>query len=153
MDTQKEYRNQVISNYLHKLNPLFNYIPYLKEKEGAKVRSFYSGENNSLQSIPVPVFDSNVLAFVKEAQKTGLMDRNYVYAYRKIGLQDPDNERFFISGAKFEDIEAIVAIITRYVLSGMSRSVLWADAVEEGVWLHALLKLKELLEVHEQPLA
>ncbi len=153
MDTQKAYRNSVIAEYLGKLDPLFKYIPYLKSKEGAQTRSLYTGDNNSLKSIAVPVYDSNVLAFVKDAQKTGLMNRNYIYAYRKVGMNTPDNERLFISGATFEDLSAITDIITRYVLEGMSRSTMWQIAVEEGVWLHALLKLKELLEIHEGPLA
>lgn len=145
------HREQTKNEYMQKLMPLFAYIPYFKEKEGAKTRSFYDGQK--VDSVPVPVYDGTVLSFVKEAQKTGLIDRNYIYAYQKIKANGPKDERLFLTDATFLDLDIIISIIAKYVLGGMTKGVMWSDAVEEGVWLHCLLKLKELLEVYDHPLA
>lgn len=151
MELVNEFKERQKQDYLDKLTPLFAYIPYLHDKEGAKVRSIY--EDSKLDSIPVPVYDSTTLAFVKAAQNTGLIDRNYVYAYNKVGARKPKDERLFISGATFKDIDAVISIMAKYVLGGMSKGAMWSEAVEEGIWLHALIKLKELLEIYDHPLA
>lgn len=153
MELGNEYKNQQKRDYLEKLQPLFAYIPYLKSKEGEHVSSTYTGNDNDLKSVPVPVYDSNVLAFVKAAQKTGLINRNYVYAVNKIRAKNANDERLFISGATFKDIDTIIAIMAKYVLGGMTKGKMWAEAVNEGVWFHCLMKLKELLEIYDKPLA
>lgn len=153
MELGNEYKNQQKKEYLSKLEPLFAYIPYFKNKEGAHVSSTYTGNDNELKSVPVPVYDSNVLAFVKAAQKTGLVTKNYVYAVNKIHAKTPNDERLFISGATFGDIDTIIAIMSKYVLGGMTKGYIWSEAVSEGVWFHCLMKLKELLEIYDKPLA
>ena len=153
MESLNEYRKQVKADYLEKLTPLFAYIPYFKEKEGKMTRSTYMGEGKEAPSVPVPVYDSRVIAFVKEAQKTGLVTRNYVYQYRKLQVDNPKDERLYISGAAFKDIDAVISIMSKYVLEGMTKGPVWGVAVEEGVWLHCLIKLKELLEIYDHPLA
>jgi len=154
MAYDNEYLNNKRDEYAKKLMPLFAYIPYLKDHEGTKTRSLYSGDADTrLNSVPVPVYDSTVLAFVKEAQRTGLIDRNYVYAYNTIKARNPKDERLYIAGATFRDIDTIISIMARYVLMGMSKGVMWSVAVEEGVWLHCLVKIKELIEMYDGPLA
>ena len=148
-----DYINGVQSDMIDKLRPLFEYIPYLKQKEGYNTRSLLEGDSAPKDSIPVPVYDSKVLAFVKDAQKTGLINKNYVYAYRKMDISSPHDERLAISDCKFADIDRVIAIMSKYVLGGMTKGVMWSEAVEEGIWLHCLLKLKELLELHDHPLA
>ncbi len=153
MELTNEYKEQTKKDYMEKLTPLFRYIPYLKEKEGAKTSGLYSDNNIGDHSITVPVYDGTVLAFVKEAQKTGLMDRNYVYAYQKAHARNAADERLYIAGATFLDLDVVIAIMAKYVLGGMTKGFLWSEAVEEGVWLHCLVKLKELLEIYDHPLA
>ena len=148
-----EYRSGVQSELIPKLEPLFAYIPFLKQKEGANTRMLLEGDDAPKDSLPVPVYDSTVLKFVKEAQKTGLFTRNYVYAYKKMNIYSPRDERLAVSGAKFGDIDGVIAIMAKYILGGQTRGVMWAEAVEEGIWLHCLLKLKELLEMYDHPLA
>lgn len=154
MSYDNEYLLQKRAEYAEKLKPLFAYIPYLKDHEGTKTSSLYEGDsNNKLNSVPVPIYDGTVLSFVKEAQRTGLIDRNYVYAYSKIGAKNPKDERLYIAGTTFRDIDTIISIMARYVLMGMSKGAMWSMAVEEGVWLHCLLKIKELIEMYDGPLA
>ena len=151
MESNIEAREKQKQEYMDALTPLFAYIPYLKDKEGVNVSSFYNDQE--IKSVPVPVYDSTTLAFVKAAQQTGLFTRNYVYAYKKVGAKTPKDERLYISGARFTDIDAVLAIMAKYVLGGMTKGVMWSQAVYEGVWLHALIKLKELLEIYDRPLA
>lgn len=153
MNTGNEYRAQLIAEYTEKISPLFRYIPYLKEKEGSNISSLYKDGNKLSNTVPVPVYDSTVLSFVKEAQKTGYMDRNYIYTYNLTGAKNAQDERLYISDAKLVDVDKIIAIIAKYVLGGMIKGRMWTEAVESGVWLHALLKIKEVLEVVEGPLA
>ena len=47
----------------------------------------------------------------------------------------------------------LVAILSKYVLGGMTKGVLWGQAVEEGVFLAVLLRMKKLLEIWDAPLA
>lgn len=153
MNANNDFQNSQQTELYEKLNPLFAYIPYLRDKEGSKTSSPLSGDAAPKSSVPVPVYDSTVLAFVKEAQRTGLMDRNYVYAYSKMRANNPSDERLAISSAKFTDIDGVIAIMTKYVLMGMTKGNMWSIAVEEGIWLHCLLKIKELLDVYDHPLA
>ena len=152
-NSNNEYRQKLQKDLYSKLEPLFAYIPYLKEKEGQKTRELLDGEAAPKSSIPVPVYDSRVLAFVKEAQKTGLCTRNYVYDYGKMHIKSPKDERLAISKATFQDANGVIAIMSKYVILGMTKGAVWSEAVEEGIWLHCLLKLKELLSVYDHPLA
>ncbi|MCR4850096.1 MAG: hypothetical protein K5870_02445 [Lachnospiraceae bacterium] len=151
--SNNEYIAGIQTDLIGKLQPLFAYIPYLKDKEGYNTSALLDGDMAPKESVPVPVYDPKVLAFVKEAQKTGLINRNYIYPYKKLGIASPRDERLAISGAKFKDIDGVIAIMSKYVLGGMTKGYMWAEAVEEGIWLHCLLKLKELLEMHDHPLA
>ena len=153
MESLNEYRSRVRADYMEKLTPLFEYIPYFSGKEGKNTRSTYSGDGKEAPSVPVPIYDPKVIAFVKAAQKTGLVNRNYVYQYRRLHVDNPKDERLYVSGAGFKDIDAVISIMSKYVIEGMTKGVVWGVAVEEGVWLHCLIKLKELLEIYDHPLA
>ena len=151
MELTNEFKVQQKKEYMEKLEPLFTYIPYFTQKEGNKVSSIYDDEK--VESVKFPVYDGTVLAFVKAAQKTGLVNRNYIYPYRKTGANNPKDERLYISGATFGDLDNVISIMSKYVLGGMTKGAMWSTAVEEGIWLHCLLKLKELLEIYDHPLA
>ena len=104
-------------------------------------------------SVPIPIYDSTLLAFVKEVQKTGLVDRNYVYVLSNHGIRKPADELPAVQRAEFKDIEVIYAVMAKYVLGGMTRGSMWSQAVENGTFLECLKKLKEVLNVWEHPLA
>lgn len=147
-----EFRIQKAAEYRTKFEPLFKYIQYFTQKEGASVRSIYDGDGSPENSVPVPVYDSTVLAFVKEAQKTGLMDRNYQYKYSRLRMKTSTDERMVIAKTTLRDIDNITAIMSKYVLGGMVKGVLWSEAVQEGIWLHCLLKVRELVTQFDGPM-
>ncbi len=131
---------------------LLRYIPYFEQKKGQKNYQIYQGEQNT-NSVAIPVYESTLLSFVKEVQRTGLVDRNYVYALSRNGIRTHEDEMRALDRVEFKDIELIYAIMAKYVLGGMTKGMLWSEAVENGTFLKCLQKLKEVLNVWDAPLA
>lgn len=153
MENENIYRQEMINKYRGAMGDLFRYIPWLEQKVGAKMVKNYVGDNQPSNSVPIPVYDSTLLGFVKDMQRTGLMDRNYVYVYSHKGITNEQDELRVIGEVDFKEIEVIFGIMAKYVLGGMTKGVLWSKAVENGVFLHALKRIKELLDIWDEPLA
>lgn len=144
----------VRKNLIHKYRPdaklLVRYISWLEEKRGSSVMSRYEGEGSEKTDFAVPVYDSTLLSFVKTAQKTQFMTKNYQYVYNRKRIRNAKQEIKLIKGASLRDIEMLSGILSRYVSGGMTKSVLWSQAVENGVFLEILYKLRELMETDRQ---
>lgn len=153
IETENLFRQELIQKYRAVLDPVFRYIPWLTQKQGTKTSYLYQGDDVPIQSVPVPVYDGTLLGFVKDMQATGLMSRNYVYTFSRCGIRTSQDELNYIAGAELKNIEEILDIMAKYVLGGMTKGRLWSQAVENGVFLLALLKMKELLDVWDKPLA
>jgi len=147
------YRQELIQKYRTVIEPVFRYIPWLTKKQGTQTSYLYQGDDVPVNSVPVPVYDGTLLSFVKDMQATGLMRRNYVYVFSRCNIHSQQDELNYIAGAKLADIEDIFDIMAKYVLGGMTKGRLWSEGVESGVFLQALLKMKEILEVWDKPLA
>lgn len=147
------FRQKLIQKYRSVFEPLFRYIPWFEKKQGTKTSHLYNGDNMPTNSVPVTVYESTLLSFVKDMQRTGFMDRNYVYVYSAKEIRTVADELRLIEETQLRDIEDIIAIMAKYVLGGMTKGNLWTQAVENGIFYHALSKLKELLDVWDQPLA
>ncbi|MCI8614234.1 hypothetical protein D7V94_02730 [Parablautia intestinalis] len=146
MENENIYRQEKIEEYRLKMGKIFRYIPWLEEKAGTKLVHNYDGEKRLTHSIQIPVYDSTLLAFVKEMQGTGLMSRNYVYVYSRYGIKSVKDELKLIEQAEFGDMENILGIMAKYVLGGMTKGILWSTAVENGVFLSGLKQMKKLLD-------
>ena len=137
-------REQIVEEYREDLTRLLKYLPFLEKKGGKDVQNFYEGDGEH-KVIPVPVYDSTLLAFVKEAKQTKFMNRNYPYIYRKWKMPNPNAERIAMESATIRDIDLFRGIISKYVLEGQTRSVMWTMAVEERIFVTALKKLHSLI--------
>lgn len=126
--------------------PLYAYIPWLEKVSGSKVDSMYQGEGISETSLTFPVYDSTLLNFVKQASRTELMNRNYAYIYSWNHLKTVQDELRAIEKAELYEMDVLAGILSRYVLGGMTKGNLWSRAVESGVFLKVLTKMKELIE-------
>ena len=73
------YRQQVVNEYRADVEKLARYLSWLESKKGKSVQQSYSGSGIEEHSISFPVYDGTLMNFVKEAQRTKLMDRNYRY--------------------------------------------------------------------------
>ena len=153
MEKENVYRQEMIEKYRAAMGNLFRYIPWFEDRVGERAVQNYSGADSPGSSVPIPVYDSTLLAFVKEMQRTGLFDRNYVYTYSRCKIRNSQDELKIIGQTEFKEIEVIFAIMAKYVLGGMTKGVLWSEAVENGVFYYGLMKVKELLNVRDKPLA
>ena len=143
-ENDKAYRLQLITEYRAWIEPYFRYIPWFEERRGQNLMKLYDGDNTS-GTISVPVYDSTLLSFVRGMQDTGFMNRNYPYIYSKHGLFTHEAEISKIQSCDLKDMDVIIGIISKYVLSGMAKGKMWTDAVEEGIFYHALVRIKEIL--------
>lgn len=137
-------REQIIEEYKDDLAKLLRYLPFLEKKGGRDVQNFYEGEGEN-KVIPVPVYDSTLLAFVKEARNTKFMNKNYPYIYRRWKMPDPKSERIAMECATIRDMDLFRGIISKYVLEGQRKSVMWTTAVEERIFVTALTRLRALI--------
>ena len=153
MENENLYRQELLNKYRATMGNLFRYIPWLEEKSGATMVQTYRGDNMPSNSVPIPVYDGTLLGFVKEMQGTGLMNRNYVYSFSRYGIKTVKDELDMIRRTELKEIEVVFDIMAKYVLGGMTRGILWSQAVENGVFLAGLKRIKDLLDVWDEPLA
>ena len=133
----------IVLRYRPELSKLTPYLNWLKENTSHDVAQSYS--NSDLKSMPFPVYDSNLLAFVKAAQTTNLIDRNYVYVYSRNRLNSPKDELMFIQDAQITDMDDLAGILSCYILQGMSKGAKWAQGVKTGVLYNVVKKMDELV--------
>lgn len=153
LENENLYKQELVNKYRQAFEKMFHYIPWFQGKLGVKISHLYNGDNKPEKSISIPVYDSTLLGFVKEMQATGFMNKNYVYVYSRNGIRTVEDELRVIRNTELKDIENIVGILSKYVLGGMTKGNLWVQAVENGVFLEALLRMKHILDVWDKPLA
>ena len=141
---EAKLKDEIAEEYREDLMKLLRYLPFLEQKGGKDVQEFYEGDGEH-SVIPVPVYDSTLLGFVKEARSTKFMNRNYPYAYRKWKMADPASERAAMEAASLMDIDLFRGVISKYVLEGQRKSWVWTTAVEEKIFVTALVKLRSLI--------
>ena len=93
MENENEYLEELMKKYRDISQSLLRYIPYFEQKKGQKNYQIYQGEQNT-NSVAIPVYESTLLSFVKEVQRTGLVDRNYVYALSRNGIRTHEDEGY-----------------------------------------------------------
>ena len=133
----------IVSRYRPEVDKLLPYVRWLQDNAKSEVAQSYS--NSDLKSMPFPVYDSNLLMFVKAAQSTNLLDRNYVYVYSRNHLNSAKDELMFISEAQIMDMDDLAGILSKYILTGMTKGTVWAEGVYNGVLFQVVSKMDELL--------
>ncbi|MCM1088374.1 MAG: hypothetical protein NC419_09460 [Muribaculaceae bacterium] len=147
-----EYRRLVVSEYKPDVMRLIRYLPWLEEKAGKSVSQNFSGSGISEHSIPFPVYDSTLLGFIKEVQRTTLLDRNYQYIYSRHRIRTVEDELRAIARADITQMDVLKGILSKYIMGGMTRSVLWSDAVKNSIFLKVVWKMKENIEFWDRPM-
>ena len=136
---------QYIRKYDSDMKKLEPYIAYFEQMLGQAVSKPYDGEQGH-SSMEFPVYDGTLMSFVRTAQKTVFMDRNYVYAYTKRRIKTTAAEEQYLKNATIKDEDFINAVLSKYVMEGMRKTGVWQDAVKRGLFLGALKKHKEILD-------
>ncbi|MBQ6887246.1 MAG: hypothetical protein IJN54_07020 [Lachnospiraceae bacterium] len=153
MEKDAALREQVITEYRGEIEKYMKYIPWLQQKAGTQVSSIYSGENIGAHSVSFPVYDGTLMNFVREMSKSKLMDKNYHYVYTRNHIRTVQDEKKAIAKVTIREMYILNGILTKYVLGGMTKGTLWSTAVTEGIFLDVLLKMREVVEFWDKPLA
>ena len=132
----------IVSRYRPEISKLVPYLNWLKDNAKTEVAQSYN--SSDLKSMPFPVYDSNLLAFVKAARSTNLLDRNYVYVYTRNHLNSAKDEILFIQDAQITDMDDLAGILSKYILTGMTKGSVWAEGVYNGVLYLVVKKMDEL---------
>ena len=74
-----------------------------------------------------------------------LMNRNYVYVYTRNRIRSHADEKRLIDGAELKDWELLGGILSKYVLEGRTKATLWGEAMQEGIFLLVLRKMREII--------
>lgn len=145
------YRQQVVNEYRPDVEKLARYLPWLESKKGTSVQQSYSGSGVEVNSISFPVYDSTLMSFIKEAQRTKLMDRNYRYVYSRCRIRTRQEELRTIERCTIQEMDVLKGILSKYVMGGMTKGRMWSEAVEAGIFLHVLKKMKANLDFWDAP--
>ncbi len=137
---------RVIEEYRDDVNQLSKYLSWLGEQSGKKVMGTYSGDGDMKLSMSVPIYDGTLLNFVKTAQKTKFMNRNYAYIYVKYQMRDAQDELRMIQRAMITDMDLLGGILSKYVMRGMTKGTVWQEGVANGILLRVVEKMRELID-------
>ena len=132
---------------------LLRYLPWLQEKSGVSMYTTFKGEGIAEHSLAFPVYDGTLMAFVKEASRLSMMNRNYPYVYSRNWIRTVADEKRVIANATIRDLDVLCGIFSHYILGGMTKTALWSAGMEQGIYLELLQKLKALLDFWDKPLA
>lgn len=143
-------RREIVEKYTRLVEPLFVYIPWLEKVSGNRTGSLYSSEGIGEHSMAFPVYDSTLLGFVKQVSRTEMMNHNYAYYYSWNHMKGVEDELRMIERVTLYEADVLEAILSRYVLGGMTKGILWNQAIEHGIFLKILLKFKEILDYWEK---
>lgn len=150
MEQDKPGIAEVVNNYKEDVVKLCKYLNYLEVKQGEKMYKNY--ENQETPTMKFPVYDSTLLSFIKVAQTTKFINKNYVYTLSRKKLKTPEDEIKFIKSAQIMDMQALGDILSKYVLKGMTKGTLWSEGVSSGVFYYLVKQMKELIEFWTVPM-
>ena len=145
MNGDLDNRRKIIEQYKPDVQLLIRYIPWLEQEKDEQVVKEYGREEETV--LTFPVYDSTLLALVKTAQKTCFMNRNYRYIYTRYGIHSVAKEIELIEHATLREMDLLGGILSRYVMSGMTKGSVWPEAVQNGVFLALFKKLQELVDI------
>lgn len=151
-DSEKLSKEDIIAVYQEDAIKLLKYYNWMMRESGKETSDIYKGEGIEESSVPVPVYDSTLLNFVKDAKTTEFINRNYVYTFSKYSIRTVADELEMIERCSLQEVRILGDILSKYILRGSVKGSYWADGVRNGIFKAILLKLKELLDIRK-PLA
>lgn len=146
MEQEKEYTQQLMEANKELLLPLLRYLPWLAQNAGHSVSTDYQGEGATEHSLSFPIYDGTLMSFVKTAAKSPLMEKNYQYIYTRNRIKTHDDEKKIIASATWKEWDLLRGILSKYVMGGRVKAVLWNEAVQEQIFYLVLKKMKEIIE-------
>lgn len=151
LENEKKSIEGMLAEYREVVTEISKYLPWLESKSGEKPMSLYTPEG-AQNTVSIPVYDPTLLSFVKMLDKTGRMNRNYDYVFKKYRIYSVDDEISMIHRAELKDMDMLFAILSKYVIKGRTKGVFWNEAMENGVFYETVKKMKELIEFWTMPI-
>ena len=146
MADERRAREEVIELYGPEVDRLAAFIPWLTEKSGS-VTQEYKPEGG--KTIAFPVYDATLLRFVKEMDKSIFLDKNYPYVYSRNGIRSVADELSLIERTDIMNLKNIGGILSKYIIGGRTKGLVWAQGVENGIYLAGLSKAKDLIDFYK----
>lgn len=151
MEIEKKSQQELVEKYKDEVMRFARYIPWFQKQSADNVATMYKGEGTSVD-FSFPVYDSTLLSFIKEAQKSMFMDYNYQYVYSRYRIRSHEDEWKVIDSVTIMNMEVLCGILSKYVLGGMTKASLWKEAVQYEIFLRVLEKAKEVIEYWDKPM-
>lgn len=142
----------IVEKYKQDVTKMAYYLPWLEKKSGNDVSHLYQGDGVDSKTFSFPVYDSTLLSFVNDASMTVFMDQNYRYIYSRYRIKNFQDEWNVIAKADIRTMDILCGILSKYVLGGMTKSILWKEGVEYQIFLRIFKKAKEIIEYWDIPL-
>ncbi|MCR4616957.1 MAG: hypothetical protein K5669_02085 [Lachnospiraceae bacterium] len=135
-----------MAEYRRELEPLVRYLPWFEQASGKTASSMYRGNGlDGPGALAVPVYDATLMSFIKEASASALMDRNYLYVFTRKNIKTPEDERKAIAECDYRNWDILCGILSKYVLGGRTRAVLWSQGVSERIFYLCVSKMLEIV--------
>ncbi len=150
-EKEKLTTEQFVAEYKDEVALLLKYLPWLEAKNGHNVVQHYTPDSATASTMRIPTYDGTLLSFVKCADKTKFINRNYEYIYRKYRMVTYEDELRMIARARIQDMDLLGAILSKYVIKGRTKGMMWKEGVENGVFYALVSKMKELIEFWDIP--
>lgn len=150
LDAEKKSVKEIVEEYRVTVEALAKYLPWLESKSGQNLMSQYVPENSS--TVAIPTYDSTLLSFIKAVENTGRINRNYDYVYKRYKIYGDMDEISLTHRAGIQDMEMLFAILSKYVINGRVKGIVWKTGVENGVYYEVVKKMKELVEFWTMPM-
>ncbi|MCR5100777.1 MAG: DUF6508 domain-containing protein [Butyrivibrio sp.] len=135
----------ILERYTQDVMSLVPYLNYFEMHVNAQVSQTYNNSDIA-HSMPFPVYDATLMDFVKHAENTKMIDRNYVYVYSRNRIQTPKDELMFIDDAEIKDMDDLAGILSKYIIEGRTKGGVWAQGVNNGVYYKLISKMQELIK-------
>lgn len=145
MNVDKLSVEEIIEYYKPDVEELAVYIPWLEQQKGKLAAQIYAGDGLEQSSVTFPVYDGTLMNFVRTAQRSTLINRNYVYVYSRNKIRTTEDEKNFIQRATIKEMGDLWGILSKYILKGMTKGTLWSEGVKNGIFLELLLKMEKLI--------
>ncbi len=149
MEQNKLSAAETVAFYREEVMQLMTYIPWFETQKNKYEQTYYTDSAQGSGALAVPTYDSMLLRFVKEAQQLKMMNPNYVYMYTRYRIRDYKDEWKLIEAARIDQMDLLCGILSRYILKGRTKGLVWTEGVQHEIFLRIILKMKELIEFHE----
>ena len=152
MNSGKLSTTAIVEEYKPDVIRLSSYLPWLESKCGRQVTSYYDGNGSMQKTVSFPVYDSMFLSMLNDASTTIFMDNNYRYVYTRNSIRNYEDEWKAIEKADIRNMDILGGILSRYVLGGLTKAVIWKEGMEYQIFLRVIAKAKEIIEHWDVPI-